>query len=487
MARDSGNYGRSGFVARHALWSDAAHAAAEAALRTVEERKLEVVRISFVDQHGVLRGKTVLADALASTFRSGVTITSTLLLKDTSHRTVFPVWQEDAGFGAGEMTGAGDLLMVPDPTTFKVLPWSPESGWMLADLYHIDGRPVALSTRTILRDALARLEATGRRFVAGLEVEFHVLRVTDPRLGVADSGQPEAPPDTELLSHGFQYLTEERFDRLEDVFTLVRRNGLGLGLPLRSLEAEFGPSQCEVTFDPADGMAQADNMVLFRSMVKQVCRRAGLHATFMCRPRFPDSMASGWHLHQSLVDAGSGANLFMPDGDEPISAVGRRWIAGILAHARESCLLSTPTINGYKRYRPFTLAPDRIQWGRDNRGAMIRSLAGAGDAGSRIENRIGEPAANPYLYFASQVLSGLDGLERGLEPPPPVERPYDSDAEVLPRSLVEALDAFQGGGFYRRVLGDTFVDYLATIKRAEWQRYLTTVSEWEEREYFSLF
>lgn len=487
MARDSGSYGRSDFAERHGLWSDEGQAAAAEVQQRVADEQLEVVRVSFVDQHGLLRGKTILADGLGSAFRSGITMTSTLLLKDTSHRTVFPVWTEDAGFGAGQMTGAGDVLMLPDPTTFRRLPWSPHSGWMLADLYYQDGRAVPFSARGILRDALGRLNAVGYQFVAGLEVEFHVLRITDPRLAPSDGGQPEAPPETELVSHGYQYLTEERYDRLEEVFDLVRRNALALGLPVRSLEAEFGPSQCEVTFHPAAGMAQADNMVLFRSMVKQVCRRHGLHATFMCRPRFADAMASGWHLHQSVVDLESGANLFMPGPGEAISEFGRQWIAGILAHAAESCLFSTPTINGYKRYRPFTLAPDRIQWGCDNRGAMIRSLASPGDPASRIENRVGEPAANPYLYLASQVLSGLDGVERELDAPEPVERPYDSGAEVLPKSLIAALDAFRNGTFYRDKLGDAFVDYLSTIKQAEWDRYLTTVSEWEEREYFSLF
>ncbi len=479
--------GGAGFAERHGLLSDAARAEAEAVLARVAEEQLEVVRVSFVDQHGVLRGKTILADGLAGAFGNGISMTSTLLLKDTSHRTVFPVWQGDAGFGAGRMTGASDVVMLPDPASFRRLPWSPHSGWLLGDLYQTDGRPLGLSTRGLLRDALGRLAAAGYDFVSGLEVEFHVLRVTDPRLAPEDGGQPERPPETELVSHGHQYLTEERYDRLETVFDLVRRNAVALGLPMRSLEAEFGPSQCEVTFHPAGGLASADNMVLFRSMAKQVCRRHGFHATFMCRPRFPDAMASGWHLHQSVVERGSGRNLFVPEPGEAISTLGRQWIAGLLEHAAESCLLSTPTINGYKRYRPFSLAPDRVQWGRDNRGAMIRALAAPGDPASRIENRVGEPAANPYLYLASQVLSGLDGIERGLEAPAPVETPYDSDARVLPGNLGAALEAFRASRFYRAQLGESFVDYLSTIKQAEWQRYLASVSEWEEREYFSLF
>ena len=476
------------FVDRHRLWSDEDRASAASMEKAISESGVEVIRAAFVDQHGCLRGKTVMADDITSLLGSGINMTSTLLLKDTSHKTVFPVWQSDAGFGEGRLTGAGDVVMVMDPGTFRVLPWAPDHGWVFCDLYHSDGTPLGLSSRGILRDALARLANSGYALVTGLEVEFHVFTVLDERLELSDAGQPGAPPKLGLIGQGYQYLSDDRYDELHEVFDAIRVNARKLGLPLRSLEIEFGPSQCEATFAPAGAMEHADNMIRFRALVKQVCRRMGLHATFMCRPRFDAAMASGWHLHQSLVDRETGQNLFMPQKkDETISPLARLWIAGLLAHARESCLFSTPTVNGYKRYRPHTLAPDRIQWGRDNKGAMIRALAGVDDSASRIENRIGEPAANPYLYIASQVLSGLDGIEQGQEPPQPVDNPYDSNAERLPNSLLEALGAFRESTFYRAQLGDEFVDYLATIKQAEWNRYHAQISEWEEREYSTLF
>lgn len=475
------------FVEKHALWDAETKARAAAIIAQAEAAELEVVRISFADQHGVLRGKTLMIDSLKVALENGINMTSTLLLKDTAHTTVYPVWQEDIGFGQGVLTGACDVLMLPDPATFRILPWSPKNGWLLADLYHPDGTPVPVCSRSLLRRALAKLNATGRQIITGLEVEFHVLRITDPKLGLGDAGQPGTPPETELLSQGFQYLTESRYDEVEEVYDLIRQNCVALGLPIRSLEVEFGPSQFEVTFDPRAGLEHADNMMLFRSMVKQVCRRQGLHATFMCRPKFSEALASGWHLHQSLVDIKTGENLFVPEEGAQISVLGEQWIAGILAHAAESCLFSTPTVNGYKRYRPFTLAPDRIQWGRDNKGAMIRALAAPGDKASRIENRIGEPAANPYLYFASQILSGMDGIARQLTPPAPVERPYDSDAELLPKSLIDAVNALKASAFYRAEMGEAFVDYYTHIKTAEWERYVATISEWEEREYFNLY
>ena len=146
------------------------------------------------------------------------------------------------------------------------------------------------------------------------------------------------------------------------------------------------------------GLMPADNMVLFRSAVKQICHRHGYHATFMCRPKLPNVVASGWHLHQSIVSRANGENAFMAkDSGEVLSAFGRGYLGGLLQHARASTVFTTPTINGYKRYRSYSLAPDRAIWGRDNRGVMIRVLGGAGNPATRLENRIGEPAANPYL------------------------------------------------------------------------------------------
>lgn len=479
--------GRPDLAARCGLADADREARIAEVLARVAEAELEVVRLSFVDQHGLLRGKTLMAGELEAAFRDGIAITSTLLLKDTSHKTVFPVWGADAGFGAGVLTGAGNVMMLPDPASFRILPWSPHSGWLLCDLYDGEGAPVALSTRQLLARALSALAARGLEIVFGLEVEFYVFRLDNPRLAPEDAGPPETPPDHSLLTHGFQYLTEDRYDRLEPVFDLVRRNAVGLGLPVRSFETEFGPSQCEVTFHPAAGAAHADTMVLFRSMVKQVCRREGLHATFMCRPRLEPALASGWHLHQSLRGREDGENRMMPAAGEALSQTGRHWLAGLLANAPAACAFATPTVNGYRRYQPFALAPDRIQWGIDNKGAMLRVLAAPDDPASRIENRIGEPAANPYLYMASQIVSGLDGLERGAEPPPPVESPYEADAPALPANLGEAIAALADSAVFRAGLGAAFVDYFVHLKTAEWRRYLGTISEWEQREYFSLF
>ena len=388
------------------------------------------------------------------------------------------------GVGIPEMQGAADILMVPDESTFRVLPWAPDTGWFLCDLRFPDGRAVPFSTRSHLRKALERLEEAGYEFLAGLEVEFHVFKIRDPRLQPADAGQPGSPPDVELLTTGYQLLTEHKYDQLDAVVQLLRDGLAALELPLRSFEIEFGPSQLEFTLAPQTGMAGADAMVLLRSAVKQIARRHGYHATFMCRPKLPNVMSSGWHLHQSLTR--NGLNAFTSD-KEDLSETGKQYLAGLLAHARGAAAFATPTINGYKRYRPYSLAPDRVIWGKENRGAMLRVVGGPRDPDTRIENRIGEPAANPYLYFASQIYCGLDGIERRMALPRSADTPYETRADMLPRTLEEALQHLRTDKALREGFGSGFVEYYCHIKEAEIARFNLEVSDWEHREYFDLF
>ncbi len=475
-----------GTMARKGLLDAAAIQAAAALVEQVQASELETIRVLFADQHGILRGKTIVAGAIASIFTSGIAAPSTLLLKDTAHKTVFPVWSADANI-AGGMTGAGDILMLPDPATFRILPWSPKSAWIFCDPHLKSGASIDFSPRDVLKNAIAKLAEKNMQLIVGLEVEFQVYELVTPRLDHADATMPGQPPKTRNLTQGYQFLTEQHYDLLEPIMDELRRTCQAMGLPVRSMEVEMGPSQFEFTFDPADPLTHADNMMMFRAMVKEVCARQGLHATFMCKPNLANAAASGWHLHQSLVDTTTGTNLLMPEAEGAITDTASAWIAGLLEHAQASCLLTTPTVNGYKRYRPHQLAPDRIQWGRDNRGAMIRALMEPGDAASRIENRVAETTANPYYFFASQILSGLDGVTRGLRAPAPSESPYDSDATKLPESLLSAIQYFEGSTFYRAALGDTFVDYLAHIRRSEWDRYHLTISEWEQAEYFGIY
>ena len=452
-------------------------------LEKVKSSDVETVRVLFADQHGLLRGKTVVASALPGIFMNGLKVPNTLLLKDTSHRTVFRIWEKDE---AGLSGGAGDAILVPDSTTYRSLPWNDTSAWIFCTPVNKDGDEIPFAPRSVLRTAMEKLAAAEKSLVVGLEVEFQVFAVEDDRLDHASATMPAAPVVTRNLTRGYQFLTEQVYDQVEPLLDEYRQHAQALGLSVRSMEIEMGPSQFEFTFDPGDPMESADGMMMFRAMVKEVSARKGLHATFMCRPNLPNAAASGWHIHQSLCDK-NGANLMVPEADDVISADASAWIAGLLEHAEESCLLTTPTVNGYKRYQPHQLAPDRILWGRDNRGAMIRGLMCPDDPASRIENRGAESAANPYYVLASQILSGLGGLNRSLEAPLAVETPYLADATRLPDNLLSAIQHFEASGLYRDELGDAFVDYLVRIRRAEWDRYHLAVSQWEQDEYFNLF
>lgn len=488
MTRSPGETGRTDLTEKAGIDDDERRQAASAVVHEIERRRLHSVRLAFADPHGTLRGKTLRADLIPGIMSNGVGATSALLLKDTGQHNVYPVWAPGAGIGQPSMTGAGDVLMVPDPTTFRALPWAPGTGWLNCDLFTPDAEPVPYSTRRVCALAEQRLTETGCELRAGLEVEFHLYRLDDAGLGV-DGG---LCADRLALSHshlGRVYLGEQRLDSVEPFLELLRHDLTEIGLAPRSMELELGPSQVELTMSPTSGRAVADQAVLLRSAVKQIAHRHGLHATFMSRPNIEHSFTSGWHLHQSLVHRDTGQNQFTPT--EPgalLSPMGDHYVAGLLAHAPESCLLTTPTVTGYKRYRPNSLAPDRIAWGREQRGAMIRVVGGLQDPSTRVENRIGDSAANPYLYLASQMLSGVAGLEAGEDPPPPTDSPYDAAAgPLLPRDLGEAIDTFAASDFYRRELGTELVDYLVTIKRNEWNRFMSTVTDWEHREYFELF
>ncbi len=431
-----------------------------------EIARLGAVRFAFADLHGVLRGKTLVAAEAIRLLRQGATVTTTLLLKDLSGKTAFPVFTPGGGFGNAALQGAADMVMLPDPLTFKVLPWAPHAGWLLCDLFFQDGRPVPLSARGVLRDQVARLDRAGFAFVAGIELECHVVRAGQTGAGA-------------LLNVGYQYLTELRYDEIDPLMETLRAALQGLDLDLRSLEIEFGPSQIELTFGPGTGVAAADTMTLVRSAVKQVCQRNGYVASFMSRPKLPNVVSSGWHLHQSLRDR-SDANAF---AGAPLSATGLAWLGGLLAHAQAACAFTTPTINGYKRYRPFTMAPTRACWSIDNRGGMVRVIGGSA---TRLENRAGEPGANPYLAMAAQIACGMDGLARGLDPGLPSDAPYASDSPALPASLMAALDALRDSRCLADAFGDFFIDTFIRLKQAEVDRFLSEVTEWEHNEYFEL-
>ena len=476
--------------------------------KLIKSQSLELVRFAWCDTHGMLRGKTLTSSAAIKALDQGVGMVSTLMLKDTSDRTAFKVFEPSIAQDLPGFEFANNLLLKPIPNSFKVLPWADKTGWVQCQPVFLNEESVLYDTRFQLQAALEKLANMGLQMVCGLEVEFHIYRLHDVNHGIDldpnIAAWPGVCPEVSLIHPGYNLLSENCFDMAEEPLRIVQHTAQALGLPLLSLEIELGPSQVEAVFDATDALAAADNMVLFRSAVRQTLRRAGYYATFMCRPPFESIMSSGWHLHQSLVEIKSGRNAFMRempqantqanDARHTLSDVGTHYLAGLLENAQGMTVMCTPTLNGFGRFRPNALAPQSVLWGRDNRGAMLRVIGQAGDQATRIENRLGEPAANPYLYMASQIHAGLQGIQKEWVPPLATDSPYGDDNVVsngqavrIPNNLRDALVALQDNSAMREGFGAEFLRYYARIKNSEQQRFDASEDklEFQKREYFS--
>jgi glutamine synthetase len=491
------------FIDQHGLWNDEQRRQAGEIAQRLEADKLRYVRLAWADTHGYLRAKTLTVPAFVSALTAGYNIGVATTTLDSAGARVFASFTRGGGMGLDEMTGSPNLTVVADPKTFRTLPWAPGVAWILCDEYFNDGRPFHFAPRQLLRKSLEKLAARGCAGVVGTEIEWYLLRVADDHLSDDNVGAPGTrgrPVKTWPAEPGYHYHSESNMDLMQPVFDALGDAFEALGLGLRSIENEWGPGQVECTFSPRAALDAADNVLIFRSATRQICRRLGYFATFMSRPALKGFYASGWHLHQSLTSTSSGDNLFMPEKPgELLSPLGRSYLAGLLEYALPSTAFTTPTVNGYRRFKPNSLAPDRAGWAYDNRGAMIRLLGGPDDPATRLENRIGEPAANPYLYILSQIVTGLAGIEAELRPPQASDEPYAAERTMLPKSLPEALDALDKEPLFRRELGDTFIDYFVKLKRTEVGRYQRSLvdskvspqsdepSEWEQNEYFDFF
>ncbi|MBD0744638.1 glutamine synthetase family protein [Streptomyces sp. CBMA152] len=489
---EAGGTGRPAFVTEFGLWTDEQAAAAEQIEASLDE--IDLVRLAFADPHGLARSKTLTVDAFRSVLRNGMDFSSGPFIFDTGHAAALD-FLADPGVGVDEIAGAGSFVLVPDPLTFQVLPHEgPRTAWVLGDEYLRDGSPHPLSARNVLRQVVARYAARDLTPVLGLEVEWYLTRRLAGPPGNAGNGfgLQGAAPRVEAMNSGYQFNLDANYDSVAHFTSPLAMKLLELGLPLRSIEHESGPGQIETTFNPMHALDTADAMLLFRTVVKQTAARQGYHASFMALPRVDSFDPCGWHLHQSVMDAKSGRNLFAAEGGG-ISDRGVAYIEGLLSRARDLCLLSVPTVNGYRRMgADFSLSPTRLGWSYEDRSAMIRVVGGG--AGTHIENRVGEPTANPYLNIAAQLSAGFDGMaaEVGASPRAGGEESY----ETLPQDLGEALEAFRAGQA-AELLGKPLAATMAKLKESELARFEAwraieqpadgQVTEWEQREYFEAF
>ena len=427
----------------------------------VAERDIRFLRFWFTDILGQLKSFSINAEELDEAFERGI------------------------GFDGSSITGfnaieESDMVAMPDPTTFAILPWRPEEqgvARIFCDIRTPEGTPYEGDPRHVLRSAIERASAMGFDvFNVGPELEYFLFK---------DSS------GTEVLDKGgyFDLTTLDAGSdvRRETVLALEQ-----LGIQVEYSHHESGPSQHEIDMRHAPALKAADDVMTYRITVKELAMKYGWHATFMPKPLFGEN-GSGMHTHMSLTK--DGRNAFF-DADDPyfLSAIGKAFVAGQLRHARELSSIFAQWVNSYKRLVPGYEAPVYVAWSRRNRSALVRvPLHHAGkEQSTRMELRCPDPACNPYLTFAGLLQAGLEGIEKGYELPEPMEKnlyhlaPDDRrrlGIEQLPETLGEAIELTAGSELVLRTFGEHMFNRYVEIKRQEWEDYRVQVTQWELARY----
>jgi glutamine synthetase len=429
----------------------------------LRDQGIDVVRVSYPDMIGVDRGRDVLLGELPVAVGHGLAFCRAVY-HTSPMGDVVPVQ-------GGLAEGLPDITVRPDLTTLTPLPWEQGAAWCLGDALTPDGAPAPESPRAVARRVADRVAGLGYTMVCGPELEFYLC---EPAHG---GGWQRYANDL-----GNVYVVGRKGDP-QGVLLDMLRQLRDAGLHVTAANHEFSPGQFEINLGHSALRDAADRSFRLKSAVQEIARHRGLLATFMAKP-FNDEGGSGFHVHVSLTDQ-AGENVFGdPGGPDGLSAAGRHAIGGVLAHARALSALLNPTINSYKRFGPDTLAPWLIDWGLDNRSAMVRIPPERG-AAARMEVRLGDATANPYLVMAAVGAAVCLGLSGKVEPPAKLEGyGYDpSRAEMLPQRLGGALDALEADHELAEVLGEYFVTSFLTYKRNEIERFERHVTDWEFREY----
>ena len=424
---------------------------------------IDVIRVSYADMIGVDRGRDVLLEELPTAAGHGLAFCRAVY-HTSPMGDVVPVQ-------GGLEAGLPDITVFPDLTTVTALPWEPRAAWCIGDAVTPDGAAAPESPRVVAQRVARHAADLGYTLVCGPELEFYLC---EP--GPGGAWQRYA---NEL---GNVYVVGRKGDP-QGVLLGMLRQLRDAGLRVTAANHEFSPGQFEINLGHSGLTDAADRSFRLKSAVQEIARHAGLLATFMAKP-FNDEGGSGFHVHLSVNDAG-GANVFGdPAGPDGLSAVGRYAIGGVLRHARALSALLNPTINSYKRFGPDTLAPWLIDWGLDNRSAMVRIPPERG-AAARMEVRLGDATDNPYLAMAAVGAAVCLGIADKVEPPGKLEGyGYDPGrSEALPMRLGDALDALAADQELTGLLGDYFVTSFLAYKRHEIERFERFVTDWEFREY----
>lgn len=430
------------------------------------EQGIDVVRLGYADLIGTDRSRDLLVNRFARTVSSGVAFC----------RSVYGTTPRGGvvDIEGGLSDGLPDILAFPDVDTLLPIPWEPGVAHCIADLYNPDGSPSAESPRAVLRSVVEGFAELDMVPMVGPELEFYILEESKK----SPSGWQRYGEGT-----GNVYVSGLKGDPENVLLTSLRQLG-EYGIDVVAANHEFASGQFEINLWHGPALEAADRAHRFKAAIKELARSNGHLATFMPKP-FNDEGGSGYHLHFSLWSPDGATPLFDdPDGPHGLSKVGRHAVAGILQHAPALAAVSNPTVNSYKRFGPDTLAPWLIDWGMDNRSAMVRIPPERGSA-ARMELRLGDASANSYLAVAGMLAAALLGIREELEPPEPlIGYGYDaSRSPMLPTSLSAALDALEADTDFAAALGEPFIKAFLTYKRDEIERFNTWITDWEFHEY----
>jgi glutamine synthetase len=429
----------------------------------LRQQDVDVIRVSYPDLIGVDRGRDVLLGELAAAASHGLAFCRAVY-HTSPMGDVVPVQ------GGLEM-GLPDITVRPDLATLTPLPWEPNAAWCLGDATTPDGKAAPESPRAVARHVAEQVSGLGYTLICGPELEFYLCQRREDGSWHRYANDP-----------GNVYVVGRKGDP-EGLLVHMLRQLRDAGLRVTAANHEFSPGQFEINLGHSELADAADRSFRLKSAVQEIARHRGMLATFMAKP-FNDEGGSGFHVHVSLDDD-SGSNVFGdPDGPDGLSPVGRCAIGGVLRHARALSAVLNPTINSFKRFGPDTLAPWLIDWGLDNRSAMVRIPPERG-AAARMEVRLGDATANPYLAMAAIGAAVYLGIRDKVEPPDKLEGyGYDPGrSPMLPMRLGEALDALEADRELAAVLGEYFVTSFLAYKRNEIERFERYVTDWEFREY----
>lgn len=441
------------------------HLSREQVLQAARDRRVLFVNLQFTDIVGQVKSVTVPTAHLESALDRGV-------------------WFDGSSIEGFARISESDMFLRPDPDTFAILPWQSnehQTARLICDVYTPDGERFLGSPRTALKVALEEAAALGYEYRAGPELEFFLFERDA-------AGNPVPGATHDHASY---------FDATADRGNLVRQDMTtalqAFGIDVETAHHETAVGQHEIDFRYDHALTAADNAVTFKYVLKAVAAQHGIYATFMPKP-IRGVAGSGMHVHQSLADVHTGANLFA-DAADPygLSTLARHFLAGQMRHARGMTAVLAPLVNSYKRLVPGYEAPVYVSWARVNRSALIRVPRFPSAESARIELRCPDPSCNPYLAFTVMLRAGLAGMREGLTPPPATEEDlYTSEGArqglpVLPGSLREALDALADDAVIQQALGPHIYERFTDAKRQEWDDYRLSVSQWELDRYLRRF